>query len=289
MGVDEINHELVLQLSSPFFGFSTLYCDSVALPATTNGTIVRAAIPDSGRGSCGPVWMRIKGELTNTRLLSRWRFYNYYEWHHIYSDAGSEEKGSGDDMVVRFEYRKDLPPRSVQTQSQSSSYEYARGEDGMHGFVYYGPTFDRRRRGVDTVRVTFREIDDTHLNKSFVFDSTYRLSAYNFNDRCGNGGYGKCDYGGPRQDPEFPPMPVKAAVSRQPKTLELTRVGPDSYKLRPLSDGEYKIFDLLGRLYKNFSAYADQDLLLDLNDLPKGLYFLQAPADKISRVIAIIR
>ncbi|HET9136982.1 MAG TPA: T9SS type A sorting domain-containing protein [Candidatus Kapabacteria bacterium] len=115
-----------------------VFCDSVELNITSwNDTIVIAGIPDSGRGSAGPVVVEVDGNRSIERKISLWEGI----WIYSYTNPQDHQWDWRTDslrFVIRFEMvslSPDQTPIFGIKLSQRSTYQVlgSTGSEGYHG------------------------------------------------------------------------------------------------------------------------------------------------------------
>jgi hypothetical protein len=209
IAIDEARQTLMLFGEFDSAVALNVMCDSVLLTITSSDSSrILASIPDSGKGSCGWVFVKSGSVETEKRLITYWSFYNTHHFWHTYSDGGSEEMIDEDTVYLRGDYlgsrfsKRDLRVRPALI---SRYFEFADGNDGIHGYKYTGPKYNRRGPVVDTFIVNPAGIYDPHADHFLMLDTTGSIirKTYDFS-HCGGGGGGDCTHWGEVARTRFP-------------------------------------------------------------------------------------
>jgi hypothetical protein len=208
ISIDERLHELHLFGEFDSVAEMVVLCDSVTLPILTRDKfLIRVAIPDSGKGSCGWVSVLSGTRESDQKLITYWSVFNYHRFWHLYSDGGQEELEDHDTVFLRGDY---LSSKSmgrilrVVPITISRYFEYAEGNDGRHGFKYMGPRYKRYGVVLDTFEINSKGINDTHVNRFLEFDTSNEIKRSVDDPMCGSTGYGNCTRWGPLAPTRFP-------------------------------------------------------------------------------------
>jgi hypothetical protein len=133
-----------------------IWCDGFELvPTKWTDTIIYAAIPDSGKGSAGPVLIGSRGYSSDTALISMWKGRVFDNWAHHYSNSTFDRRLNRYDLYWRYDINSRLKNKTLQ-------------------FVNF----------IQTTRASMREFDETIAqgsNTHFIQDSLLLLIRSDFN------------------------------------------------------------------------------------------------------------
>ncbi len=123
-----------------------VYVDSVALKINFySDTLYKAQIPSMGKGSAGIVWVTTQEKSSNKKLLTFWHVYVKTSFNHSYSDGGYEGWLVEDTVHFRMDVATPhLGRYTIQLTKLSTLHTFADGQNGIHGYFYNGPRYDRR-------------------------------------------------------------------------------------------------------------------------------------------------
>lgn len=283
--VDELKHQVVL--SGEFYGMTDIrvYCDSLLLPlSSSNDTEVRAMIPDSGKGSCGPVWLVASTGKSNARHLTFWHYTHYYQYVRPYSDGGAEFKHHYSVIHLRFDwfFQKTRDEIFMIAPTARSNYVLqAFGYDGAQK-KYTGPTYNKRGR-VDSLLVTMqsRSIYDKITERGITLDEKGEIIPYDYTSgNCGPPGIGTCEYGRTIAPTEF--LPALLSVDPSPSPLLLvTGLTYDYIEITPKESGSFEIVNLVGGIVQSGLLYSGEQKRISITDLPAGYYLILTSTEKI--------
>jgi hypothetical protein len=279
IAIDEDAGELQLFGDFQLMGELQVTCDSVPLRVVLRAQdMIRDEIPDSGKGSCGWVSVRLFGEESNRKLITYWHFHNFYMDVVSASDGGVEFESKADTIFLRgdalsaYNAYRGLRVKPVKF---STIHEVAYGRDGEHGFEYHGPTYDTIRRADLTFQVNFKGSDigihDPYLSWPLRFDNSGELIPYK-DYISGNTGTGR--WGGPLSNTRFPLQTL--SVKRLPESarcIELISQQDNRLLVGSKAPGILDVYSITGSRMISYPCEVGENIL-DLTGVAQGFYLL---------------
>ncbi|MDP4220024.1 MAG: T9SS type A sorting domain-containing protein [Bacteroidota bacterium] len=313
IAVDEDKGELVLHGNFQNSSSAVVLVDSAPLPiVTASDTLMRATIPDSGKGSAGWVSMTVNGSQSNKKLLTYFHIEVSNSWRHYYGDGTAEIEYVDNLIHIRFDVLAlgGVGSYSMLPSRLSKYHISAAGSNGIHGGTYHGSHYD------STVTLTrpivydarkkqflfyywmpsYTDTTQSSLNATITLDSNWSVTHYHSQSDPGNNGcndpslQGYCTDIDSLSPTNFPPgssesvhqiLSPSAILSMQ---LSSNPVGSNTslaVVLRARKESRIEIMDIIGHVIiseEKLLAAGLNELPINSSSLPPGIYICRIEA-----------
>jgi hypothetical protein len=304
IAVDEGKGELVLLGNFQNSSSAIVLVDSVSLPVTSaSDTIIRATIPDNGKGSAGRVEVSSNGNLSNSKILTYFHFWIFCSFYHHYSDGSGFITANADSIHSRGDLTTTPVLQQILCSKISRLHASANGWNGLRS-QYTGPKYDTTTNiitnfGYDNKAFDYfftmpqTDVGGGDQSAYIVLDNNYQIVPYSLND-CG-GTTWECFNWGSLATTDFPPS--ISGVHDSPSNPNILQahissdpVAPNAEVILTLQNSmnvRMDIMDILGHIVfsnERMLSAGENKLPINSSRLPSGIYIcrLQASGEAVS-------
>jgi len=298
IAVDEDKGELVLHGSFALSFATIVLVDSVSLPIVNiNDTILRATIPDSGKGSCGLVSVNVGANVSNKKLLTYIHLYVF----HCYTfsnNARFDQSRNSDTIHLRGDFNNFRQTRSIISSRFSRCNDHSVSTYGLRydssGILKTSLTYDPTTKSFEYDISYQGYFSITDAIAKILLDNTFTPILENKGTNCGSSGIEGFTWG-PIAPTDFPPSSTSVQESPSTPNILQTRLSSDPVianaevivTLREAMNLRMEIMDILGHVVfsdERMLSAGENKMPINSTSLPSGIYIcrLQAGGEVVS-------